>query len=253
MRLLRACLALIGLSFRRLWWSTNTLMLCFPLLGCGLFVLAATFRRQAYSGSQGFERFTEDVVLVLFSTFLLPIIALAYGTSSIGGDREDRTLLFLLMRPIPRSMILVSKYLATLPLVLGLTMGSFACYCGMAGSAGREAFFAFWQPILYLSLAYTSLFHLFSVFFRHATILALIYSLFMEWMLGAMPGVIKRLAVNFYGRSMMIELGNLDVPPNVLFAPVSAEIGAYSLWGITLGGLLLSIIAFGSREYHDLT
>ena len=47
-------------------------------------------------------RFTDVFVMAMFLTFLLPICALAYATSSLGGEREERTLVFLLTRPVPR-------------------------------------------------------------------------------------------------------------------------------------------------------
>ena len=49
--------------------------------------------------------------------------AMAFGTASVGGDREDRTLVFLLVRPIPRALVLLAKFIAALPLVLGLVVG----------------------------------------------------------------------------------------------------------------------------------
>ena len=58
-----------------------------------------------------------------------------------------------------------------------------------------------------MTIAYVSLFHFFAVTFRHSTIIALIYSLFMELLLGNMPGIVKRVAINYYGRSMMYAAG----------------------------------------------
>ena len=49
-----------------------------------------------------FRGFSEFMILV-FASFVVPILALAFGTASVGGDREDRTLVFLLIRPIPRA------------------------------------------------------------------------------------------------------------------------------------------------------
>ena len=107
-----------------------------------------------------------------------------------------------------------------------------------------------------MTVAYVSLFHLFAVCFRHATIVALIYSLFMEFFLGNMPGIVKRLAVNFYGRSMMYELGaeeGVQAPDPEWFVPISVEAGATALWWITAGGLLLALAIFQWREYRDLS
>jgi ABC-type transport system involved in multi-copper enzyme maturation permease subunit len=128
MKLVRAWCTLVFLSFRRLLWSSNTVMVIFPLVGAGLVLLRLRgwmLRRAAEDFTLTFERFSENFVLAAFASFLLPICALAYGTTSIGGDREDRTLLFLLIRPVPRLLILLAKWTATLPLVLGVVVGSF--------------------------------------------------------------------------------------------------------------------------------
>lgn len=307
MRLARACWALFTLSFRRLVWSTNTLMLLLPLAGCALFVIGmkyaelpsermaqrslgdakrqvdeakkvAQLAREVIAGEttidqirkdqpvdrpfragdvdrlakRAFERFSGELVFGLFASFILPVIAIAYATTSLGGDREDRTLLFLLVRPIPRPAILLAKTAATVPVVLGAAVGSYYLYCWLAGPLGARAFPIYLPVVVYTSLAYTGLFHLFAVCFRHSTIVALIYALFIETFLGNMPGIVKQVAVNYYGRSMMIELGGLK-PPEAWFVPVSAHTGVLALAAIAGGSLLAGVLLFQWREYRDLT
>lgn len=201
---------------------------------------------------ESFIKFSQEFVLGLYASFLLPVIALAYATTSLGQDREDRTLLFLLIRPIPRPCILLAKAAAATPLVLALAVGSFWGYCQLAGPVGREAWGAYWPAITYSALAYVGLFHLFSVLFRHATIVALVYALFMETFLGNMPGIVKRVAVNFYGRSLMLDSGQLT-PPEEWFVPVSADVGQWTLWAIAAGSLGLALAVFQIKEYRDLT
>lgn len=250
MSLLRAWITLLMLSFRRLLWSASTLMVLFPLGGCTLFLLGRDY------SEAGFEAFSQEFVIVLFTAFVVPICALAYATTSIGGDREDRTLLFLLIRPIPRWLILSAKFLATLPLVMGLILISFWVYCRLAGEAGRIAFDAYLPAVVYMTLAYVAAFHLFAVTFRHSTIVALVYSLFMELLLGSMPGIIKRVAINFYGRSMIYDLGadhGLAPPDPQWFVPLSAPVAGTVLLGITGAAMVLSLVIFQRREYRDLT
>ncbi len=100
MSLVRAWLTLATISFRRLLWSANTAMVLLPLGGCLLFILRRHHRHPEFT-ERGFRDFSEFMILV-FASFVVPICALAFGTASIGGDREDRTLVFLLVRPIPR-------------------------------------------------------------------------------------------------------------------------------------------------------
>ncbi len=254
MRLLRAWSTLTSLSFTRLLWSSSTMMVLLPLAGCLLFVLRRHYDHPVFTLRE-FRQFSEFMILV-FASFVVPICALAFGTASVGGDREDRTLVFLLVRPIPRALILLAKFTATLPLVLGLVVGSYWLYCRLAGAVGQVAFELYLPAIVYMTLAYVCLFHLFAVAFRHATVIALLYALFMEVILGNLPGIVKRVAVNYYGRSLMYAAGEpegLARPPADWFEPLSVDVALWSLLGIAVGGLLLAAIVFARREYRDLT
>jgi ABC-2 type transport system permease protein len=252
MSLLRAWITLFWLSFRRLLWSTSTLMVLFPMTGGLLFLLRRRYDRIA-SVDQAFQLFSNFLIIV-FVAFLVPVCALAYGTSSVGGDREDRTLLFLLIRPIPRWLVLLAKYTASLPLTVGLVALSFHVYCRLAGPAGEQAYQLFLPAILYITLAYLSLFHLFAVLLRHSTIVALVYALFMELLLGNMPGIVKRVAVNYYGRSLMYSLGSTEgLQRPGWFEPISIDVAAWTLAGIAAGSLVLAMVVFQLREYRDLT
>lgn len=250
--LARAWLTLFWLTFRRLLWSSSTLMILFPLAGGAVFLLRRRFD-QMTDIDAAFQQFSEFVIIV-FVGFLAPVCALAYGTTSLGADREDRTLLFLLIRPIPRWLVLLAKFAATLPLALGLAAGGFYIYCRLAGEAGSLAYVLFLPAIIYIMVAYLGLFHLFAVLLRHSTIVALIYAVFFEFLLGNMPGIVKRAAVNYYGRSIMYALGaaeGLGRPP--WFEPLSVEAAGWGLAGIGLGSLALGLVIFQWREYRDLT
>lgn len=252
MRLVRAWSTLASLSFVRLFWSTSTLMVMLPLAGCLLFVLRRHYNHPEFTQRE-FREFSEFLIVV-FASFVVPICALAFGTASIGGDREDRTLVFLLVRPIPRWLILLAKFSATLPLVLGLVLGSYWLYCRLAGAVGQVAFDLYLPAITYMTLAYVCLFHLFAVSFRHATIIALVYALFMETLIGNLPGIVKRVAVNYYGRSLLYAAGEADgarMPEG--FQPLSLEVATWALAGIAIGGLILACVVFSRREYRDLT
>jgi hypothetical protein len=110
--------------------------------------------------------------------------------------------------------------------------------------------------MIYMTLAYVCLFHLFAVAFRHSTIIALIYALFMEVILGNLPGIVKRVAVNYYGRSIMYAAGEpegLKPPPPEWFEPLSVSTATWTLVGIAAGGILLAAVLFSRREYRDLT
>jgi ABC-2 type transport system permease protein len=253
MNLLRAWTTLFWLTFQRLALSANLLMVLVPLSACLLFTVWLGGRDRGFD--RNFDDFSEFIILV-FASFVVPLCALAFGTASIGGDREDRTLVFLLVRPIPRALILVAKFVATLPLVFGLVLGSYWLYCQALGEAGRIAFPLYLPALAFTTLAYVALFHLFAVTFRHSTILALIYALFIEVLLGNMPGIAKQVAVNFYGRSLMYAAGaeeGLKQPDRRWFEPLSVASANWGLLWIVVGCLVVAMVIFARREYRDLT
>jgi hypothetical protein len=78
----------------------------------------------------------------------------------------------------------------------------------------------------------------------------------MEVLLGNIPGIVKRVAVNYYGRSIMYAAGaseGLPAPDPRWFEPLSVDAAKWSLAGIAISGLVLALVIFSRREYRDLT
>lgn len=252
MSMWRAYQALVVFSASRLFWSSQSAMLLVPIIGCGLFIIA-----RDYTGfsEEHFRAFSGEFALTLFVTMLLPLITLAYATSSLGREREDRTLTFLLLRPLPRALLFLAKFVATLGVGCFVSAACFGVYCLLAGSVGQLGFRLYMLPILEAAAAYTSLFFLFSIWFRHATIVALVYAFLLEFVVGNLPGMIKQVAVHFYARSMMLAAGQphgLSLPPEELFNPIPAESARMWLWGIFAATLCLGLLSFLYKEYRDL-
>src|SRR5207253_4853613 len=91
--------------------------------------------------------FTRAMMFSLFIGFLLPVWSLSFATEALGGEREARTLPWLLTRPMPRWSIFLGKYVAILPWALGLNVGGFWLMCRAAGEPGAEAFPLYWPAI----------------------------------------------------------------------------------------------------------
>lgn len=252
MKSLIAFLVLIRVSFRRLFWSVNTLMVLLPLVGAGLFILRRRFDKMTPI-EHAFDAYGSFLAFV-FSSFLIPICALGFGTTALGTEREEQTLVFLLTRPIPRFQILLAKILASIPLACGLVLGSFWIYCRSVGPVGQLAFHAYWPAMLGMTVSYLALFHVFAVAFRHPTMLALVYSLFMELFVANLPGSVKRLAINYYGRSLLYGLGKefgLKTPQG--FEVMTATNCYWAFAYLTAGCLIAAFVIFQWKEYRDLS
>ena len=227
-------------------------MVLLPILGCALFVLRRRFDKMT-PPEQAFEGFGTFLIFI-FSSFLIPICALGVGTTAMGAEREEQTLVFLLTRPMPRWQILLAKIMASLPIGCGFVLSSFALYCWLVGPMGALAWKAFWPAMLSMTVAYLALFHFFAVAFRHPTMLALVYALFIELFVANLPGSIKQMAINYYGRSLLYSLGSvsgLKSPKG--FEVLPAGQAYWTLISITCGCLVLAFLVFQGKEYRDLT
>jgi ABC-type transport system involved in multi-copper enzyme maturation permease subunit len=200
-----------------------------------------------------FLNFTRGFIFLLFFTFLVPIWSLAFATEAFGGERESHGMIWLLTRPLSRPAIYLAKFIAVLPWCIGLNVGGFALLCALAGRPGPIAFRLFWPAVLWSSLTFCALFFLFGAFFRRPAIVALVYSFFLEVIIGNMPGTLKRASVGFYARCMMFdEAAERGISPDnpVVYDPVSGSTALWVLILATLFLLLLGMFLFRRAEYH---
>ena len=243
---------LFTLTLRRQFFSRQTLASFALSLLCGLIVLA--WSRQ--SDPTG-KKLAEQVLVPTFVAFLMPIFAICYGASGIGGEREDRTLIYLLIVSMPRPLVYLMKALAGLTLVAAWTSATLLVLCQMAGAPGREVFATFLPASFLGGLAYASLFLLVGAIFRHGTIISLVYWFFLEVLFGNLPGIVKRVSVAFYVRCMVYDAGaDLELGPasrvaRVMFLPVSGTTATLTLTAAIASLLVVGLVAFEHREYRD--
>jgi ABC-type transport system involved in multi-copper enzyme maturation permease subunit len=230
-------------------------MLPWPAPAIGVQQALSGSFRSILSGSD-FVVFTNWVVFSIFLSFLLPIWSLSFATEALGSEREGRSLVWLLTRPLPRASIYVAKFVALLPWALGLNLGGFGLLCLVAGRPGFRAFDLFWPAVFWATLAFAALFHLLGACFRRSAVIALVYSFFLETILGNMPGLMKRVSIGFYTRCMMFDsaqdYGIQPVRPSV-YVPVSGAVALAVLVCLTGLFLIAGMVVFSRREYHDLT
>jgi ABC-2 type transport system permease protein len=240
------------LTIRRQLFSRQTLACIALTVLCSMIVLA--WKRQADPTA---KKLAEFVLMPSFVTFLMPVFAICYGASAIGGEREDQTLIYLLISPIPRPLTYATKALAGLTLVAGWTIGTLFVLCRLAGPPGQQVFTMFLPATLLGGLAYASLFMLVGAVFRFGTIISLVYWFFLEVLFGNLPGIIKRVSVAFYVRCMVydadgdLELGPISRVAREMFLPVSGTTATITLSATTVALLLLGIWLFEQREYRD--
>lgn len=204
--------------------------------------------------NSGFFVFSSHVVFSIFLSFLLPIWSLSFATEALGGERDDRSLIWLLTRPLPRPTIYLAKYVALLPWSLGLNLGGFALMCLAAGRPGQMAFRLYWPAVAGATFAFCSLFHLMGACFRRSAVIAIVYSFFLETILGNMPGYLKRVSISFYTRCLMFDAAQgYGVQPEKpsIYLPVDAATAWGVLGGVTVVLLVMGMVVFARTEYRD--
>ncbi len=214
----------------------------------------AVMQSEKFLGDWAFANFARWVVLSAYLGFVLPMFTLAYASGAIGSERESRSLIWLMTRPIPRSAIYLAKFLGTLPWCLLFSVGGFAVLCVAGGEQGRTALRLFWSAALAGTVAFSALFHLIGAIFRRPVIVGLVYAFFFEFLVAALPGSLKMLSITFYVRSLMyneaVAAGYpgamLDVP-----GPVTSATAWAMLIAVPIALTLLGSWLFARFEYRD--
>jgi hypothetical protein len=202
-----------------------------------------------------FYVFSTRVLLSVFVSFLLPIWSLSFATNALGAEREGGNLVWLLSRPLNRPAVYLAKFVALLPWALALNLGGFALLCLASGRPGPMVLRLYWPAVLGGTLAFCALFHLMGAYFQRPAIVALVYSFFLETILGNMPGYMKRVSIGFYTRCMMFDAGqDYGVQPERpdIYLPVDGVTACWVLVGLTAGLLALGMYVFARKEYLDV-
>src|SRR5262249_32138393 len=210
----------------------------------------------AILAQSGFQNFANWWIFGIFLSFLLPIWSLSFATEALGGEREARTLIWLLNQPLPRPFIYLAKFVALLPFSLGLNLGGFGLLCLAAGEAGQPAFGLFWPAVAWGTLAFCALFHFMGAFFRRPAVVAIVYSFFLGTILGNMPGHMKRVSIGLYTRCMMFEEGQgYGIQPEKpsIYLPVDGGTAQAVLIGVTVLLLAVGMAVFARSEYPEVT
>jgi ABC-type transport system involved in multi-copper enzyme maturation permease subunit len=177
--------------------------LSFGLRAAGFAPFQAVLFDTEYQANYAFLSFSRWVVFGLYLGFLLPLVNLAFASGAVGADREGRTLVWLLTRPLPRWAIYLAKFVGVLPWCVLVSVAGFAVLCAAGGELGRRAFATYWPAVGVGAVGFAALFQLVGAVFRRPAVLGLVYIFFFETLVANLPGSLKQLSLNYYVRSLM--------------------------------------------------
>ena len=148
----------------------------------------------------GFVEFMIDGMLI---AAILPIVIMALATSAFGNELEDKTLSYLVLKPIPRWRIVLPKLMAVVLIggSLLVVSGGVATLIGPAG--GTRAAVSVGTGLLAGSIAYTAIFTWAGLVTTRALGYALVYVFLWEGLLSTFLGGVRYLSVRGYTLAMM--------------------------------------------------
>jgi len=219
-------------------------------------LLAALSRIPDTSFPTGWELFSLLMVIVYLHPMLL-LVTLFYGTHLINAEVEERTITYLLIRPVPRPLLVLGKYLtyliaATLLLVpsMLLTWGILEASDGLGGFA-RHLPYVLWDvAVLFLgAMAYGALFLLFGTALRRPIMLGLFFAVVWEVVVTYVPGKFGKFTILHYLLSLFphstVQRGVQNLFQSMASKPASVAV-LLTVSAVFLG---LAMFLFSRREY----
>ncbi|HEY6739072.1 MAG TPA: ABC transporter permease subunit, partial [Actinopolymorphaceae bacterium] len=163
---------------------------------------------------------------------LVPLLGLIIGTGVIGAEIDDGSIVYLLSKPLPRWMIVVTKLLVAVGCIaVFVAIPMLASGLMISGLSEGLAAGYFWGALAG-GTAYSALFLWLAVVSRHAVIIGLIYALVWESLVGMyVPGA----------RTLSIQQWALSVAGEVA---VEGEVESAVSFGV--GAVLLAVVIIGA-------
>jgi ABC-2 type transport system permease protein len=160
------------------------------------------------SGMTTPREFVAGIFQEFIAPTLLPIVTLILATNALGNEVEDRTMVYLVLKPISRARIVLEKFAAvSLTATLLLWEGTLLAYLiAMRGDAGDnvDQLLAIFLAQLVGVLGYGALFMAVSLIVPRALLAGLIYALLWESLFGRfIPGV-RLISVRHYIQSIYV-------------------------------------------------
>lgn len=176
----------------------------------------------------------------IFSTvvvsLVLPLTALLVGTSIIGQDLDEGTVVYLLTKPLARWKILVGKVLAgwsiTAAFVALAVIGTGVI--ALSGEYGGSLILAFAVASLAGALAYIVVFVALGLRFNRALIIGLAYAFIWEGTISPLISGVRFLSIRAY--TIGIARALTDVSTDGFEATLSAPLAIALLTVLVIGG-----------------
>ena len=251
--------SVVRLSLQQLLRARRTLIFVlaalFPPIVAVLFAILRSIPR-LHINFTGFDFFSQ-MMLVFYLQFFLILVALFYGTALINSEVEDRTITYLLLRPIPKPTLVLGKYVTYLLVSASLLVPSVALTYlileisdGLAG-IGRHLPYLMWDVAVILlgTAAYGAVFAFLGIALKRPVMVGLFFAVLWEWPITFVPGRFGKFTVLHYLLSLFPHSTVQRGIQTLFGSPSSRPLAVVTLLAIAAAFLFLSMELFRRREY----
>ena len=211
-----SALRVFDLSLGQMLWSRRSVFLALllggpVLMSMAIRILSSKFGPiQVNGGHVPGNAVFGMMIWLLYIRFIIPVLGVFYGTSLIADEVDDRTITYLFTRPIPRSAVLLGKYLAylasTVLLVLPSVMLVFFLIVPVGGGSIGAAFPSLLADFGMLTvglIAYGAVFAFVGARLKRPLVTGLVFAFGWEPAVLLFPGYLKRLTVAYYLQALV--------------------------------------------------
>lgn len=222
------------------------------LLLIGLPILVAVVEVAAGGDEDDRAELVTDLLDQLVLLGVLPIIALLIGTGALGNEVAEGTAPYLVLKPISRATIILSK-LAVAAVTTGLLVGVAVLVSGLialSGEGSTDIVLGFLVASLLGALAYCAWFVLLSLLTSRAFVVGLLYVFIWEGVITSIFRGARYLSVRHYSQAIADGLADLG---DALDASLSPAAGVIGIAIITVAATWLAVERLKQFEVHDRT
>jgi ABC-2 type transport system permease protein len=183
------------LSLRQL--TSRWRLLLIVLLALLPVALAALISALAEGESDSAPDFINILIDGMMVGAILPIVTMALATAAFGNERDDRTLSYLVLKPVRRSLIVLPKLLASI-LVGGPLLITSGVVATLLGIGGGQAALAVGVALFAGTVTYATIFTWAGLVSTRALGFALVYVFLWEGLISSFLDGVRYLSVRGY-------------------------------------------------------
>jgi ABC-2 type transport system permease protein len=205
----------------------SLLLIPLPLLLIGIAVLGRL------SGEDP-DLWGREVLISLGLSVVLPLTALIVGTSALGSEIDDGTVVHILTKPLPRSEIILAK----LAVAFGLTVAVGAVPLGIAGAIVESARLGVGLAVgaTVAALVYSAIFVALSLITRRPVAFGLLYLLVWESLLADYLSGTRMFSVQQYALAVADRVASNPLVEGAVSLPLAIIMSVV----VTIGGIYLA-------------